>query len=144
MNKRKITSAALVAVGISLGIAFLSDVVIPQGIEPYFSREYYGQFGPLAICVELLIAGYYLFVGSKKTNFALALFGFTAILDPVFDKIGLFDSSVPLYGTIILIICAIISLWLAFKNVFGLKRISFLAALASFVLGCVVEFFFNY
>ena len=110
----------------------------------YFRREYYNQFAPLAISVELLIAGYYLLIGHKKSNFALALFGFTAILDPVFDQIGLFESIVPLYGTITLSLCALISLWIAFKNSFELKRISFIAALASFILGGFVELFFNY
>lgn len=134
----------LLAIAFLISIVFLLKIEFPQGFETYFKREYYNQFGPLAIGIELLIASYYLLVGDKKTNFALALFGFTALLDPFFDRIGLFESIVPLYGTIILSICAILCLWLAFKNIFNLKPISFIVAFASFILGSFIELFFNY
>jgi hypothetical protein len=144
MKKRKVISLLLLIVGVSLSIAFLLRIEFPQGFEAYFKREYYNQFGPLAISVELLIAGYYLLIGHKKTNFALALFGFTALLDPLFNQIGLFESIVPLYGTIILATCGLFCLWLAFANPFELKRLSRLVAISSLVLGIFVELFFNY
>jgi len=144
MKKRKIIALSLLIVGISLSIAFISKIEFPQGLEAYFKRDYYNQFGPLAISVELLAASYYLFIGHKKTNFTLALFGFTALLDPLFNLIGLFNSIVPLYGTIILSICALLCLWLAFANTFKLKPLSNLTAILSVVLGVFVELFFNY
>lgn len=144
VKKRKTVSLVLMLIALVISIAFLLKIAFPQGFETYFRREYYNQFGPLAIGIELLIASYYLLIGHEKTNFALALFGFTALLDPFFDQIGLFESIVPLYGTIILSICALFCLWLAFKNSFKLKRISFIAAFASFILGSFVELFFNY
>jgi hypothetical protein len=144
MKKRKLISLLLLLVGVVLSVAFLLWIEFPQGFEAYFKREYYNQFGPLAISIELLLAGYYFFIGHKKTNFALALFGFTALLDPLFNQLGLFDSIVPLYGTIILSICGLLCIWLAFANPFELKRISGLAAILSLVLGVFVELFFNY
>lgn len=144
MKNRKTTAALLLIIGVILSIAFLLRIDFPQGFEPYFKRAYYNLFGPLAISVELLIAAYYLFVGHKNTNFALALFGFTALLDPVFDQVGLFNSLVPLYGTIVLVICGVFCLWLAFKNRFKLKPLSPLFAVISFVIGVFVELFFNY
>lgn len=135
---------ALLLVGVVLSIAFLLRIDFPQGYEAYFNREYYNQFGPLAISIELLIAAYYFFTAHKKSNFALALFGFTALLDPLFDQLGLFDSIVPLYGTIILSICGLLCIWLAFANPFELKRLSRLLAILSVVLGVLVELFFNY
>ncbi len=144
MKKRKIIALLLLIIGLALSVAFIMKIEFPQGFEAYFKREYYNQFGPLAISVELLIASYYLFIGHKKTNFTLALFGFTALLDPFFNQIGLFNSIVPLYGTIILSICALLCLWLAFANTFKLKRLSHLAAILSVVLGVFVELFFNY
>lgn len=144
MEKRKIISLSLLIVGVFLSVAFILAIEFPQGFETYFKREYYNQFGPLAISVELLIAGYHLFIGHEKTNFTLALFGFTALLDPLFNQIGLFNSIVPLYGTIILSICAMLCLWLAFANTFKLKPLSHLAAILSVVLGIFVELFFNY
>lgn len=77
-------------------------------------------------------------------NFTFALFGFTALLDPLFNQIGLFKSIVPLYGTIILLVCALLCLWLVFANKFKLKRLSNLGAFFSIVLGVIVELFFNY
>ncbi|GAB1308602.1 hypothetical protein KH5_12850 [Urechidicola sp. KH5] len=144
MKKRKTIASLLLIIGIALSIAFIMKIEFHQGFEVYFKREYYNQFGPLAISVELLIASYYLFRGHKKTNFALALFGFTALLDPIFNQIGLFNSIVPLYGTIILSICALLCLWLAFVNTFNLKRLSNIAAILSVVIGVFIELFFNY
>ncbi|WP_299170842.1 hypothetical protein [uncultured Allomuricauda sp.] len=144
MKKRKTIALLLLIIGIALSIAFIMKIEFPQSFETYFKREYYNQFGPLAISVELLIASYYLFIGHKKTNFTLALFGFTAVLDPFFNQIGLFNSIMPLYGTIILSICALLCLWLAFSNAYKLKRLSILAAFFSAVLGVFVELFFNY
>ena len=85
MKKRKIISILLLIIGTALSVAFIVKIEFPQGFEAYFKRSYYNQFGPLAISVELLIASYYLFIGHKKTNFTLALFGFTALLDPLFN-----------------------------------------------------------
>ena len=144
MKKRKTIALLLFVIGIVLTIAFIMKIDFPQGFEAYFKREYYNQFGPLAISVELLTASYYLFIGHKKTNFALALFGFTALLDPLFNQIGLFDSIVPLYATIIFSICALLCLWLAFTNTYKLKRLSIFAAVLSAILGVFVELFFNY
>ncbi len=144
MKKREIISLLLLIIGIALSIAFILKIEFPQGLEAYFKREYYNQFGPLAISIELLIASYYLFIGHKKTNFTLSLFGFTALLDPFFNQIGLFNSIVPLYGTIILSICGLLCLWIAFANTFKLKRLSCLATLLSVVLGVFIELFFNY
>ena len=144
MNKRKVISLLLLIIGIALSISFLIQIEYPQGFEAYFKRDYYNQFGPLAISIELMIASYYLIRGHKKTNFALALFGFTALLDTLFNQIGLFNSTMPLYGTIILSICALFCLWLAYKNLFKLKRLSYLATILSAILGVVIELFFNY
>ena len=102
MKKRKIISVLLLIVGVYLSIAFVLKIEFPQGLEGYFRRAYYNQFGPLVLSIELLIASYYLFIGYNKTNFALALFGYTALLDPFFNQIGLLNSIVPIYGTLIL------------------------------------------
>ena len=144
MKKRKTIALLLFVIGIVLTIAFIMKIDFPQGFAAYFKREYYNQFGPLAISAGLLTASYYLFIGHKKTNFALALFGFTALLDPLFNQIGLFDSIVPLYATIIFSICALLCLWLAFTNTYKLKRLSIFAAVFIAVLGVFVELFFNY
>lgn len=144
MTTRKTIAILLLIVGAFLSVAFLLNIQFPQGLEAYFKREYYNSFGPLVISVELLIASYYLLIKHKKTNFTLALFGFTALLDPLFNLIGLFNSLVPLYGTIILSICALLCLWIAFANTFKLNRMSVLSTAVSVILSIVIDLFFNY
>ncbi len=144
MKTRKILALVFIILALVIGAIFYLDIDFPMGLKPYFTKEYYNQFGPLAICVELLIAGLYLFIPHAKVNFTLALFGFTALLDPIFNSIGLFSSMVPLYATAIFVCCALLSLWLAFSDTFKLGRISLLGAFASFILGNAVELFFNY
>ncbi|MDT0540654.1 hypothetical protein [Croceitalea sp. P059] len=97
----------------------------------------------MAISIELLIAGYYLFKKHLKTNFALAVFAFTALLDSLFSSTGLFTSLLPLNATIILVGCALVSFWLSFSHTFALGRISMVGAFGSFILGTTVELFFN-
>lgn len=144
MNKRNTISWLLMLIALTLGLIFFMKIDFPVGLAPYFEKTYYGQFGPLAISIELLLAGFYLYRKHPKTNFTLALFGFTALLDPLFDFVGLFTSNVPLYGTIIFSGCAIAALWIALKNVFNLKKISIPTVFVSFALGLIVELFFNY
>ena len=141
--KRKPLAIVYVLLGLILSILFFSSVSFPVGIEPYFKKSYYGQFGGIAICVELIVAGIYLYLNHSKTNFAMALFAFTALFDPIFNFLGIFSSSVPLYGTIIFIAFAIISFWIAFTNAFDTGKISNFNLIASLVLGLIVEYFFN-
>ncbi|MEM9000351.1 MAG: hypothetical protein AAGB24_08805 [Bacteroidota bacterium] len=144
VRNRIFLALIFITIALVLGIIFLSAVAFPENFEGYFEASYYNQFGPLAITIELLAAGLYLFWAHRKTNFTMALFAFTALLDPFFNLTGLFTSQVPLYATVLLVGCALMALWMAFSNIFDLGRISFLAALASFGLGVAIELFFNY
>lgn len=144
MKNRKILATVFIILALVLGVIFFAKIDFPMGLEAYFKKEFYTQFGPLAISVELLIAGFYLFNKHSKTNFTLALFGFTALLDPLLSVIGLFTSSVPTYAMVLFVCCALLALWLAFSNTFKLGRISFTGVIVSFILGSLVELFFNY
>lgn len=144
MLKRKIIASAFIIIALVLGAIFFSEISFPKGLEGYFKTEYYGQFGPLAICVELLIAGFYLFTAHPKTNFTMALFAFTVLSDLFFNIIGLITTLLPIYALVIFLCCAVFALWLAFTNAFSLGRISLVGAIGSFILGNAVELFFNY
>ncbi len=144
MKTLKIIAILFIVTALILGTVFYLKINYPIGIEAYLKKEFYSQFGALAICIELLIAGYYLFKKHKKANFTLALFGFTITLDTIFNYTGLLSSSLPLYATIIFMLYAIICFWLSFTDSYNLGKISFLGALASFILGNMVELFFNY
>ena len=141
---RKIIATVFILIAIVLGVIFYTKINLPIGLEDYFKKEFYSQFGPVAICIELIVAGYYLFIKHPKSNFTLALFGFTALLDPIFNTIGLFISSVPTYGMVLFVISALIALWLSFSNTFKMGRISPIGVIVSFILGLAVELFFNY
>jgi len=144
MKKRTGIASTFIPLSLVLGIIFFLKIDYPENIGGYFEKTYYGQFGPLAICVGLLIAAYYLFVGHRKSNFALALFAFTALADIFFNLTGIFISGVPNYAMVLFFVCAIISLWISFSNAFNLGRITLFWAITSLVLGNAIEFYFNY
>ena len=141
---RKTIAVIFLLTALILGAIFYQQMNLPSSLEGYFQSSYYKQLGPLAICVELLIAGIYLVMKHSKANFALALFAFTAILDPVLNGLGFFDSQIPVYAVLIFIACSVVALWISFTNAFGLGRISFLGAFGSFLIGTAIELFFNY
>ena len=144
MKTRKSIAVAFIILSVILGAIFYLKIDYPENLEGYFKKSYYGQLGPLAICVELLFSAIYLFKGHKKSNFALALFAFTALADILFNLTGIFISGVPNYAMVLFFVCAIVSLWIAFSNAFNLGRISLLWAITSFILGNAIEFYFNY
>lgn len=145
MNRNRKTVAILfMFIAVAWAIFFYTRINFPQGLSGYFEKSYYGQFGPLAICVELFIAGLMVFKKGPKANFALALFGFTIIADVIFNLAGLFVSNIPLVAVVALSICGLVALYMAFTNAFNLGKISWLNAVWSFALGNAVELFFNY
>ena len=141
---RKILSLAFIGVGIALCILFYAAVDLPEDLSAYFKIGFYGQFGHMAIAIELFVAGYHLFRNHPKTNFTMGLFGFTAVLDPIFTYLGIFTSNMSLYGTMIFLGFAIVAFWIAFTNAFGSGKISVLNIILSFSLGVIIELFFNY
>ncbi len=144
MKVRKGIAVLFIIISLVLGLIFHSKIELPVVISAYFRIGTYNQFGPLAISIELLAAGINLFIGHKKANFVLALFGFTALLDPIFNFVGIFSSTMPLYGTIIFAVCALVALWVALSNAFETGRISKINLFGSLILGIAIELFFNY
>ena len=143
-NPAKYIGSAFLLIGITLGAIFFMAIDFPIGLESYFRRAYYQQFGPLGMSIELALAGYYLFIKHKQVNFFLALFAFTVLFDVLFTMTGLFSSGVPLYGLIIFSGCALISFGLSFTNAYELGRISWTKAVGSVLMGTIFELFFNY
>lgn len=143
MGSRKILGGLFIATALILGVNFYIKLGIDHDLSKYFQREYYNQLGALAICVEMLVAGIHLFSRNKSANFTLALFAFTALLDPIFNWVGLFDTNVPLYGSIIFILLSLPALWISFTNTFDLGKISWPKAVLSFAFGVIIELFFN-
>lgn len=144
MTSQRIIALVFIGIALTLAFIFYFGVDFPDDLGGYFKKSYYSQYGPIAISVELMMAGYYLFKGNKKANFALALFGFTASLDIFFHITSILNSSVPLVGMILFALCAIAAFYIAFSNAFNLGKISLWGTLLSFILGNAIEFFFNF
>ena len=144
MKTRKIIAALFLIIAAVFGVVFYLEIEFPTTVQAYFKKGFYGQFGRLAISVELWQAGIYLFKQHSKANFALALFGFTVLLDSIFNLAGFLSNMLPVYAMIIFVCCALLALWLAFTDTFGLGRISVVGALLSLALGTAVELVFNY
>ena len=144
MNSRKILAITFIATAVVLGCLFYYKLELPSDPMGYFSRDYFNQLGPTAIAIELFVAGIHLFMRKEKANFTLALFAFTALLDPLFNWLGWFQTNMPFFATIIFIICALPALYLAFTDTYGLGKIKIWSAIGSFILGVLIELFFNY
>jgi hypothetical protein len=140
---RRLLSIAYILAGLTLVIVLYEEIIFSTEVREYFRIGFYRQFGHIVIAVELIIAGANLLVNHEKTNFVMALFGFTAVLDPVFNFLGIFTSSVPLYATIIYLFFAVISFWIAFTDAFKSGKISMVNVVVTFVFGLFIEWFFN-
>lgn len=144
MNTRKAIATIFMGIALVFSVLLYLDTNYPEDFSEYFSLSFYTQYGPIAIAIELFIAGFYLFRGSKRANFALALFGFTVFADILFQITSLISSNTPLYAMLVFSACAIGAFYIAFSNAFNLGRITLLATIASFVMGNALEWFFNF
>ncbi|MEO1485252.1 MAG: hypothetical protein AAFU57_05875 [Bacteroidota bacterium] len=144
MKARICIALGFMFIGLALALIFFSQIEFPTDLRMYFRAGTYDQFGPFVISVEMMIAGASLLFSPAKANFALALFGFTALLDPFFNLTGIFTSLVPTYATLLFVFCAIFALFISFTDTLGTGRIKPLEVVKSFVLGTAIEVFINY
>ncbi|MEL7269444.1 MAG: hypothetical protein AAGL34_07720 [Bacteroidota bacterium] len=144
MKARICIALGFVLIGLALSIIFFSQIELPIEWRMYLRASTYDRFGPFVISVEMVAAGTALLFSRTKANFALAIFAFTALLDPFFNLTGIFTSLVPTYATLLFVVCAILALWISFTNTFDTGRIKLLEVLKSFVLGTAIELFINY
>ena len=143
VDSRAFLAGLFILVSGIIGIHYFRLIEFPTDLTGYFDRGFYNQFGALAIAVEMMVAGIYLFLGHPKTNFVMALFGFTVLADQLFQFFGVFSSFITGYPIIVFFIFSLVSFWMVVKNPFKLRKITWFAAMISFVLGNAVEVFFN-
>ncbi|TDS18911.1 hypothetical protein DFQ03_0624 [Maribacter caenipelagi] len=144
VRKRKLIAIIFGVLAIVFGVILFLKVDAPHHLGEYFTKAYYGQFGAIAICVELLAAAYYLFIGHKKTNFAMALFAFTVALNGILNLLGLGTSSIPIFIMLVFLVSGGIAFYIAFSNAFNSGKILIRNVIFSFVLGNIIAFYFNY
>ena len=144
MEKRKIIGAgfsiiALVTIGI-----FIAQTDFSIQLQSYFSLEYCMQFVPLIISLLLLFGGVFLFINRPNANFALALFGYAALEEILFDWFGVTSTYLSTYSIVLFFCCAIAALWIAHSNSFNLKRLSYRELIISVVFGAVESLLPNF
>lgn len=144
MNIRKYIAVVFMGIALVFSVLLYLDTNYPEDFANYFSLSFFTQYGPIAISIELIIAGFYLFKASKKANFALALFGFTTLIDITFHLTSIITSNTPLYAMIAFSSCAIGAFYISFSNAFNLGKITLFAIITSFVIGNAIEWFFNF
>lgn len=144
MNIRKYIAVIFMGIALVFSVFFYLETNHPEDFAAYFNLSFYTQYGPIAISIELFIAGFYLFKASKKANFALALFGFTALMDITLHITSIIASNTPLYAMLVFSGCAIGTFYISFSNAFNLGKITLLATITSFVMGNAIEWFFNF
>jgi hypothetical protein len=92
----------------------------------------------LSIIALLLIASISLLFNYQKTNFLLALFGFTALEEFIFSVLDLKITQFTTVSIVILVICSIMFLYASFFNVFKLKKLTFGRIILEAVFGAFI------
>jgi hypothetical protein len=92
----------------------------------------------------LLFAGVFVYIKKDNANFALSLFGLTTLEEIFFSWLGLITNYLPAYAIAPFFCCAVITLLIAYSNVFELKRLSISETIFSFLIGAIVSFLPNF
>ena len=95
------------------------------------------QFAPYVISIMLIYSGVYLVRKNPKSNFAMAIFGYTIFELIALDWIGILPNSLGNTTTILFGFCAIVAMWIAHANSFSLKKLSLLEVLVSIFIGAL-------
>ncbi|MDF1698684.1 MAG: hypothetical protein P1U56_22720 [Saprospiraceae bacterium] len=144
IKKRKIVGAGFSIIAfVTIGI-FIAQTDFSIQLQSYFSLDYCMQFVPLVISLLLLYGGVSLFVKRPNTNFALAMFGYAALEEILFDWFGIISTYLSTYSIVILFCCAIAALWIAHSNSFNLKRLSTREIIISLLFGAVESLLLNF
>ncbi|MBR11280.1 MAG: hypothetical protein CMP48_26845 [Rickettsiales bacterium] len=137
MEIRKIIGIAFIAGSlITIGI-FITQTEFSIQLQDWISFNYYMQFAPHVISIMLLYCGLYLIRKNPKSNFALAIFGYTIFELVALDWIGIVPNNLGTITTILFGCCAIIALWIAHTNLLNLKRLSWPEVLTSIFIGAL-------
>ena len=141
---RKIIGTAFTVVAlITLGI-FIARTEFTTQLQDWTSFKYYMQFAPYVISVMLIYSGVYLIRKNPKSNFALAIFGYTIFELVALDWIGILPNNLGTISTVMLGLCAIVALWIAHANSFSLKRLSWAEILISIFIGALESLLLYY
>lgn len=139
MKKNKIVGSVFSIVAVVLGIVFVQKIDFSIQLESYFNMGYYTQFTPVLISLILLVGGVFLMKRKPKTNFVLALFGHDVLEEIFFNWVGLVNSNLPIYAMLVFFVIALVALWIAYRNTFSLKSLTFNEIVYSLLLGAILS-----
>lgn len=137
MELRKIIGIVFLVVSLITFSIFITHTEFSIQLHAWISYKYYKQFAPHVISVMLFYCGLYLIQGNPKSNFSMAIFGYTIFELLALDLIGISSNSFDTTITALFGCCAISSLWIAHANSFSLKRLSTREILISIFVGAL-------
>lgn len=144
MQVRKIIGTVFFVVAlITLGI-FIVRTEFSFQLQAWLSFKYYMQFAPYFISMMLIYGGAYLIKENPKSNFALAIFGYTMLEIMVLDWMGIIPNSLGTYPTLMFIGCALAAFWIAHANSFHFKKLSLKEILISLFAGALESLLLYY
>jgi len=137
METRKIIGIVFIVVSLITFSIFITQTEFSIQLQAWISYKYYMQFAPHVISVMLFYCGLYLIQKNPKSNFAMAIFGYTIFELLVLDLVGISSNSFDTTTTVLFGCCAFGALWIAHANSFGLKRLSIKEILLSVFVGVI-------
>jgi len=144
MEIRKIIGAVFTVVAlITLGI-FVTRTEFTTQLQVWLSFNYYIQFAPYVISMMLFYSGVYLLRGNQKSNFAMAIFGYTIFEITALDWMGVLSNNLSTFTAILFACCAIVALWVAHANPFTLRKLSLKEILISIFIGALESLLLYY
>ncbi len=144
MGVRKIIGIVFSAIAlITLGI-FITRTEFSFQLQAWLSFRYYMQFAPYFISIMLFYGGLYLIRENPKSNFALAVFGYTMLEITVLDGLGIVPNSLGAYPTLMFIGSGIAAFWISHANSFKSKKLSLKEILISVFAGALESLLLYY
>lgn len=136
-SKRRITSGGFILVSLFVVGYFFLTTQIKVEFETYFKPEYYLQFSMLLLAATLLNAGILLFKGSSKANLMLAIYGYMALAEMLFDLLAITVVNMPWAISLVFTIAALPAIWIAHTNAFDTKKLPLAGLIISVALGLI-------
>ena len=144
MEIRKIIGIVFLVVSLITFSIFITRTEFSIQLQAWISFKYYIQFAPYVISIMLFYSGVYLIRKDPKSNFAMAIFGYTIFELVILDWIGISSNNLGTITTIMFGCCAIAALWIAHANSFSLKRLSLAEVLISIFIGVLESLLLYY
>jgi len=134
---RKTIGIVFIVVALITLSIFITRTEFSVQLRSWINFKYYMQFAPYVISIMLIYSGVYLVRKSPKSNFAMAIFGYTIFELIALDWIGVFPNNLGTTTSILFGCCAIVAMWIAHANSFSLKKLSLLEVLVSIFIGAL-------